>query len=89
MVVSDLTVSREDLDWMQPIRAEHDELYYSAINPHFTFVFPVFGFDREKFGGARERTDRWRPEDPLRVQMRNRRQGRHQRVHPLGFVIMC
>ncbi len=58
MVVSDLTVSREDLDWMQPIRAEHDEFYYSAIDPHFTFVFPVFGFDREKFGGhAKERTD--------------------------------
>ncbi|MDQ4083877.1 MAG: hypothetical protein M3117_05710 [Actinomycetota bacterium] len=58
VVVSDLTVSREDLDWMQPIRAEHAELYYSAINTHFTFVFPVFSFDREKFGGhVKERTD--------------------------------
>ncbi len=58
MVVSDLTVSREDLEWMQPIRAEHDEPYYSAIDHHFTFVFSVFGFDREKFGGhVKGRTD--------------------------------
>ena len=51
VVMSDLTLSRENLDWMQPIRAEHGELYYSAIDPHFTFVFPIFGFDCEKFGG--------------------------------------
>jgi hypothetical protein len=56
--VSDLRVSREDLEWMQPIRAEHDEPYYSVIDHHFTFVFPVLGFDREKFGGhVKERTD--------------------------------
>jgi hypothetical protein len=42
----------------QPIRAEHGELYYSAIDPHFTFVFPIFGFDCEKFGGhVKGRTD--------------------------------
>ena len=52
VVMSDLTLSRENLDWMHPIRAEHGELYYSAINSHSTFVFPVFGVDREKFGGT-------------------------------------
>jgi hypothetical protein len=58
VVVSDLTVSREDLEWMQPIRAEHNEPYYSAIDHHFTLVFPAFGSDREKFGGhVKERTD--------------------------------
>ncbi len=49
VVVNYPAVSREDLDWMQSIRAEHDELYYGVADPHFTFVFPVFGFDRERF----------------------------------------
>ena len=57
VVVNYPTVSREDLGWMQSIRAEHDELYYGVANPHFTFVFPVFGFDRGRFlGHVRERT---------------------------------
>ncbi|CAA9381916.1 MAG: hypothetical protein AVDCRST_MAG03-12 [uncultured Rubrobacteraceae bacterium] len=49
VVVNYPTVSRDDYDWMQSIRAEHDELYYGVADPHFTFVFPVFGFDREPF----------------------------------------
>jgi hypothetical protein len=49
VVVSYPTVSREDSDWVQSIRAEHDELYFDVVDPHFTFVFPVFGFDRERF----------------------------------------
>ena len=49
VVVNYPTVSREDLGWMQSIRAEHDELYYGVAEPHFAFVFPVFGFDRGRF----------------------------------------
>lgn len=48
-VVSYPTVSREDLDWMQSIRAEHDGLYYEVADPHLTLVFPVFGLDRGCF----------------------------------------
>ena len=49
VVVNYPTVSREDLDWMQAIRAEHDELYYGVADAHFTFVFPVLGLDRGRF----------------------------------------
>lgn len=49
MVVDYPTVSREDFDWVQSIRAEHDELYYEVADPHLAFVFPVFDFDRERF----------------------------------------
>ncbi len=49
VVVNYPAVSREDLEWMQSIRAEHDGLYYGVADPHFTFVFPVFGFDRGRF----------------------------------------
>jgi hypothetical protein len=49
VVVNYPAVSREDLDWIQSIRAEHDELYYRVADPHFTLVFPVFGLDRGRF----------------------------------------
>ena len=57
VVVSYPRVSREDFDRMQSIRAEHDELYYGVAEPHFTFVFPVFGLERDLFlEHVRERT---------------------------------
>jgi 2'-5' RNA ligase superfamily len=43
------TISQKDFDWIQSVRDKHDELYYKVINPHFTFVFPVFDFDRRRF----------------------------------------
>jgi len=49
VVVNYPAVSREDLDWIQSIRAEHDELYYRVADPHFTLVFPIFGLDPERF----------------------------------------
>lgn len=45
VVVGYPTVSREDFAWMQSIRAESDELYYRVIDPHFTFVLPVYDLD--------------------------------------------
>jgi len=38
-VVSYPSISQEDHNWMQAIRAQHDA-YYQLIAPHFTFVFP-------------------------------------------------
>ena len=49
VVVNYPAVSREEFDFIQSIRAEHDELYYEVVDPHFTFVFPVFGLHRERF----------------------------------------
>jgi hypothetical protein len=34
-------LSREDFDFIQRIRAKEDSLYYSAVDPHFTIVFPI------------------------------------------------
>ena len=34
------TLSPEDLAWIQSFRAQHDELYFKLVDPHFTFVFP-------------------------------------------------
>ena len=49
LVVGCPTISREDFDWIQWMREEHEELYYRVVDPHFTLVFPVFGFDAAKF----------------------------------------
>jgi len=38
-VVSYPSISQEDHEWIQAIRARHDR-YYQLIAPHFTFVFP-------------------------------------------------
>ncbi len=43
-------ITRADYDWMQAIRAQHDERYFSVVAPHFTLVFPVTGIEREAFG---------------------------------------
>ena len=43
------SISRDDFDWVQAVRAKHDELYYEIVGPHFTIVFPVEGMSREKF----------------------------------------
>lgn len=49
IVVNYPAVSQRDFKWIQSIRQEHDELYYSVVDPHFTFVFPVFDVDTERF----------------------------------------
>jgi len=30
-----------DFEWIQKIRAQHDERYFHVVAPHFTLVFPV------------------------------------------------
>lgn len=42
VVVTYPKLDQKDLDWIQEIRKESDEMYYSVIDPHFSIVFPVF-----------------------------------------------
>jgi 2'-5' RNA ligase len=35
-----------DLNWIQSIRAEHDELQYELVKPHITLVFATEGIDQ-------------------------------------------
>jgi hypothetical protein len=47
LVVNYPTISADDFDWIQEIRQQEDELNFSAIDPHFTLVFPIIEIDRE------------------------------------------
>ena len=42
VVVAYPKLDQKDFDWIQGIRKESDEMYYSVIDPHFSIVFPVF-----------------------------------------------
>jgi 2'-5' RNA ligase superfamily len=42
-------IKQADYDWIQSIRTQHDERYFSLVAPHFTLVFPVMGMEREAF----------------------------------------
>jgi 2'-5' RNA ligase superfamily len=42
-VVNYPTIGKDDLDWIQFIRREHDHLFFSVVAPHFTIVFPTDG----------------------------------------------
>jgi 2'-5' RNA ligase superfamily len=41
LVVNYPTISKDDFAWIQDIRKAHDELNFTAIEPHFTLVFPL------------------------------------------------
>ena len=34
-------IEKKDFEWIQKIRAMHDERYFNIVNPHFTLVFPA------------------------------------------------
>lgn len=38
-------VAVTDFEWIQAIRARHDERYFRLVAPHFTLVFPVSGLE--------------------------------------------
>jgi hypothetical protein len=38
-------VAPADFAWLQAIRAQHDERYFSFVAPHVTLVFPVNGLE--------------------------------------------
>jgi len=42
-------ISREDFDWIQAVRAQHDARYYELVAPHFTLVFQVSGIEQSVF----------------------------------------
>jgi len=42
-------LAQSDFDWLQAIRAQHDERYFSLVAPHFTLVFPVGTIARADF----------------------------------------
>ena len=42
-------ISTQDFNWIQKYREQNDSRYYSAVKPHFTFIFPVFDVSQEKF----------------------------------------
>jgi 2'-5' RNA ligase superfamily len=46
LVVNYPTISKDDLAWIQDIRKKYDELNFTAIEPHFTLVFPLTDIDR-------------------------------------------
>ncbi len=47
LVVNYPTISGIDFTWIQNIRKQQDKLNFSAIDPHFTLVFPIIDIDRE------------------------------------------
>jgi 2'-5' RNA ligase superfamily len=46
LVVNYPNISADDFAWIQEIRQQEDELNFRAIDPHFTFVFPIIEIDR-------------------------------------------
>ena len=42
-------ITKSDFDLIQTYRSKNDKLYYSVVEPHFTIVFPVFGFSETEF----------------------------------------
>jgi hypothetical protein len=42
-------LSKSDFEKIQNYRKDHDELHYRVIEPHFTFVFPVFDITQNDF----------------------------------------
>src|SRR3990172_3333409 len=47
----------EDHAWIQSFRAQHDELYFKLVDPHFTFVFPESSVgEAELIAHIREKT---------------------------------
>jgi hypothetical protein len=46
LVVTYPIISKADFAWIQDIRSQSDELNFTAIDPHFTLVFPLINIDR-------------------------------------------
>ena len=48
-VLAYLELPQDDAKWIDNFRKEHDPLFYGVIEPHFTLVFPTFGFQYKIF----------------------------------------
>jgi len=42
-------LSNKDFQLIQEFRKDHDALYYSVVDPHFTIVFPITGIEEKDF----------------------------------------
>lgn len=49
LIINYPRISPEDFNWIQSVRKQHDELHQEIVDPHFTFVFPVFNFQAKAF----------------------------------------
>jgi len=49
LAISCPKLAAKDLEWIQSIRAEHDELHYSLVRPHVTLVFATEKIARREF----------------------------------------
>ena len=49
LVLSYPVISRDDFNWIQAVRVNHDKLHYKVVAPHFTIVFPLSDMDRVRF----------------------------------------
>ncbi len=49
LVLSYPVISKDDFNWIQAVRANHDKLHYEVVAPHFTIVFPLSDMDRIRF----------------------------------------
>lgn len=49
LVIAYPNLKEADIKLIQDYRKVHDELFYTVVSPHFTFVFPVFDFNESDF----------------------------------------
>jgi 2'-5' RNA ligase len=49
LVIAYPKIKNDDYQLVQEFRKQYDELLYSVVEPHFTFVFPVFDFEKNCF----------------------------------------
>jgi hypothetical protein len=42
-------IEKKDYDWIQSVRAKHDQRYFHIVEPHFTIVFPVLNVEEDEF----------------------------------------
>ncbi|NYT14003.1 MAG: 2'-5' RNA ligase family protein [Candidatus Methanofastidiosa archaeon] len=48
LVIAYPELKKKDYNWIQELRSKNDELYYDAVKPHFTLVFPVFYLNQKQ-----------------------------------------
>jgi hypothetical protein len=49
LVIAYPEIEKKDYAWIQSVREKHDERFYKVVEPHFTFVFPVFNIKENDF----------------------------------------
>ncbi len=49
LVIAYPEIEKKDYAWIQSVREKHDERFYKVVEPHFTFVFPVFNIKEKDF----------------------------------------